>query len=107
MVHALGTVGLCVGAVAALVFVVAYELSARWRESAEGWHLMTFTAWLGVILTWLSWRTFTSEARPMPFGTDLVRTVIFDGTAVHMLWRCWLLGSRQIWASWRRSKEGS
>lgn len=108
MIHALGTAGLYLGALAAWAFCVAYRFSARWRKSAEGWHLMTFTGTFAAILTYLSWRSLHASARPVSTGDDIARAVIYCSVAALMVWRFWLLGRRQIWASWRRrSKKGS
>lgn len=105
MIHAIGDIGVLVGAVAATVFVVAYQLTARWWRSEEGRHMMSFTTVIAVALDYASWRVLTAQPWPYPPAVDAIRTGIFCAIAVLMVWRCWILGRRQIWASWRRSKE--
>jgi hypothetical protein len=104
MIHALGDVAQYVGALAAVAFVVAYHLSARWWSSEEGRHLMSFTGVIGLILVWLSWRTFATDQRAPSAGVDIERAAIYCSVAVLLVWRFWMLGRKQIWASWR-SKE--
>lgn len=106
MIHLLGTVGLYVGTLAAFAFVASYQLFARWWASEEGRHMMSFTTVLALALGYFSYRTLTTPALPLPRGTELARTLIFNAIAWVLVWRCWLLGRKQIWASWRRhSKE--
>lgn len=104
MIHLLGNVGLVAGAAAALLFCVAYHLSARWWTSPEGRHLMSFTGTLAAVLSYSTWRTLTSPPLPLPASVEVVRALIFCAVAGLLVWRCWMLGRAQIWASWRREK---
>lgn len=106
MIHRLGDIAAIIGAVAATVTCIAYHLSARWWESEEGRHLMSFTAALAVYLDWASYRILTSQAALLKAGDDVARTVVFASVAVLLVWRFLLLGRRQIWASWRRAGAG-
>lgn len=105
MIHLIGTVGLVAGAVAATLFVVAYHLSARWWVSEEGRHLMSFTATMAAVLTYTAVRTLTTPARELPRSVEVVRALIFCTVAGLLVWRCWMLGRAQIWASWRRRER--
>lgn len=103
MIHQVGDFAAFVGATAATVTCIAYHLSARWWESEEGRHLMSFTAALALYLDWASYRILTSQAVTLKPGDDVTRTVIFASIAALLVWRFLLLGRRQIWASWRRT----
>jgi hypothetical protein len=105
MIHAIGDVAVFVGAAAATVFVIAYQLVARWWRSEEGRHLMSFTGVIALALDYSAWRVLTAQIRPLPISVEVIRTLIFCAIAVLMVWRCWILGRRQIWAPWRRSKK--
>lgn len=96
MIHLLGTIALCVGALAAWAFVAGYHLSARWWRSEEGWHLQVFTGCLAVILGYSSYRNLTTRARPGGAGLEITRTVIFGVVAACLVWRCWMLYRIQI-----------
>lgn len=105
MIHTLGNVALYVGTLAAVAFVVAYHLSARWWSSEEGQHLMSFTALLGVILAWLSCRALDADQPVLALGVDIARSAIYWAVALFLVWRVWMLGRKQIWASWRRDAK--
>jgi hypothetical protein len=96
VVHLLGTISLIVGAVASVAFVVVYGLAARFYRSAEGWHLMTFTGAIALILTYTSYRNLAAAARPVSLGVDIARLAIFGVVAVLMLWRFGLLWWIQV-----------
>lgn len=96
MIHLLGTISLAVGSGAATLFVAAYWVSARWWRSEEGWHLMSFTAALALILDWLLYRNLITTARPAAIGEEIGRAAIYCAIAGLLLWRLWLLWRRQI-----------
>lgn len=102
MVHLLGTVSLIAGAVTSTMFVALYWVSARWYRSAEGWHLMTFTGVIALVLLFTSYRTLTTAPRPMSAGIDIARLAIFGSVALLLVWRLWLLYRIQIRSSRRR-----
>lgn len=96
MIHLLGTVCVVVGAVASGGFVALYWASARWYRSAEGWHLMTFTGLLAIVLAYTSYRNLAVMPRPAAAGVEIARLVIFAAVAASLLWRVWLLYRIQI-----------
>lgn len=102
MIHRLGDLAAMIGAGTATVTCIAYHLSARWWESEEGRHLMSFTGALALFLDWASYRIVASQQAALKPGDDVTRTVIFAAIAVLLVWRFLLLGRRQIWASWRK-----
>ena len=95
MIHTIGTVALWAGVAAGLLFCLAYHLSARWWASAEGRHLMSFTAALTLIIGWLAYRSITA-ARSLSTADQYTRTGVYVIVAALLTWRLVLLWRRQI-----------
>ncbi|NEA22598.1 hypothetical protein [Actinomadura bangladeshensis] len=100
--HLAGTVALWLGLVSAAMFCGLYHLSAPWWRSAEGWHLMSFTGGLALILGWLAYRSIFA-APPPTTGDEVGRTIVYSLVAVLMIWRLGLLWRRQIQPAFRRT----
>jgi hypothetical protein len=96
LIHQIGTAAVCVGALAAVLFVVGYHLSAYWWRSEEGWHLEVFTASLAAILGYSSYRNLTGTAVRATPDLEISRTVVFTVVAALLVWRCWMLYRIQI-----------
>lgn len=105
MIHLLGDWSAFAGAATSLAFVVLYHLSAPWWRSAEGRHLMSFTASLALMLSWVSYRITVTTPGPLPLSDEIVRTVVYALIAGLLLWRLALLWRRQIGPGLRRRKE--
>lgn len=104
MVHEIGTAALWLGVAAGAAFVVLYHVSARWWRSAEGRHLMSFTAALAMILGWLAYRSLTAP-RALSQVEEYGRTVVYVVVAGLLLWRLELLLRRQILPGLRRKER--
>ncbi len=102
MIHLLGDVAVFVAAGAASLFCLLYHLTAPWRRSHEGWHLMTFTALHALIFGWITFRILTASAQPLPPGQEEARAGVFVLGALCLLWRLALLYRRQIGPGLRR-----
>jgi hypothetical protein len=73
-----------IGAASAWAFVVGYWLRTHggWRRSPEGWHLMTFTASVGLIFTLLS------VVRVLPLlAARVVFLILVAAIDVGLIWR--------------------
>lgn len=103
-VHLAGTVALWLSLGSAVTFCGLYHLTAPWWRSAEGWHLMSFTGGLGLILSWLAYRSIFA-APPPTAGDEVGRTVVYSIVAALMVWRLGLLWRRQIRRAFRRDEE--
>lgn len=104
MIHLLGTICIVAGAVASSGFVALYTISARWYRSEEGWHLMTFTGLLALVLIYTSYRNLTATAAAVPLGVDVARLAIFASVAASLSWRVWMLYRIQIRAQRARRR---
>lgn len=99
VLQAMGTLFVIVVAVAAWVFVLTYR-ARRWREWAEGRHLMRFTVGIALITTYASIvgvAAIFGLTFP-PLLQALVRLAIFGWLAVMLVQRVRLLrgtGPRQ------------
>ena len=102
-----GDVGVYVGAVAATLFVAVYHLSARWWESAEGRHMMSFTAAMALILDYSGVRLLLAALPPVPPDVAVARAAVFDVVALLLVWRLELLWRLQIRDGIRRLVERS
>lgn len=88
-----GTVALWAAVIFGWGFVLAYTISAPWWRSEEGSHLISFTAFLSVILTYLAVVGLFSTNVPQ---YPIVRLLMYGGMAAFMGWRFSLLIRRQI-----------
>lgn len=95
MIPVLGNILLFISALIATAFVLLYAVSARWWQSEEGRHLMSFNAvisavlWLSVIRVWV----------PIPPDTPwfaVLRLVVFGLVPIVLGWRLYLLVKVQI-----------
>lgn len=105
MIHLLGNLAAFTAAGSALLFCLLYHLSARWWHSAEGRHMMWFTALLGLVFTFSSYRITVAQAKPLPTGDEIARTIIFWLVALSLLWRLHLLYRAQIRPAFRRDSS--
>lgn len=94
--HLVGNVAVWVALVASVGFCVAYAAVAPWRRSAEGWHLMTFTAVIGVAFAWIAYRQSLSSTPPARLTLEVPRAVILGALALSLVWRFLLLCRTQI-----------
>jgi hypothetical protein len=105
LIHLLGNLAAFTAAGSALLFCFLYHLSARWWTSPEGRHLMSFTALLGLVFAFSSYRIAVAQVRPLPTGDEIARTVIFWLVASSLLWRLLLLWRAQIRPAFRRDSS--
>ncbi len=98
MIRLLGSVLIFTCAVMATGFCVLYHLSARWWESREGRHVMSFTAVLAILL--LLWSAGILAGADSTWF-QIVRLVAFAGLPWVLGWRLWLLYKIQIRPEWR------
>lgn len=101
--HLAGTAALIMCVLASAGFCLLYHLSAPWWRSAEGVHLMTFTAALAVIFGWLLFRNATATHGRLGVGDEITRTGVYGLVAGLLLWRVALLWRRQIQPVFRRT----
>jgi hypothetical protein len=91
-VHAVGNIFLVLCAFMSLAFVVIYQLTANWRATQVGRHLMAIAASETAILLSTTIRLF--------FGTnvyfELVRLLIFLSFPVVLAWRLVILWKYQV-----------
>ena len=102
MIELAGSALVVVSAVEALVFCVAYHLSAPWRETTGGRHIMAFTAVLALVLTlWVA-----RLLLPLDWaGWDVARLVTFAGVPVVLGHRLLLLYRLQIKPAFRKGSH--
>lgn len=102
MIYLAGVVLVIVSAVLAWTVVITYHLSAPWRDSHAGRHVMAFTAVLAVVLTLWTVGLLTSA-----HGTwwDIVRLVAFSGVPAVLAHRLLLLWRLQIRPGIRKEKQ--
>jgi hypothetical protein len=91
LLHLIGNIAVLVAFASAIAFCSLYAVLARWRESAEGWHLMTFTGVIGVAFGWITYRQVISSTPPAPLSLELPRAVILSALAGLLMWRLALL----------------
>jgi O-antigen ligase len=104
--YLIGDVSVLIAAGAAWLFVVLYQLTAKWETTPEGRHLMTFTALLALIFSWLSYRVIVSDPANLSDTEEYVRAAIYTLAAGFLLWRCQLLWQRQIGPRLRNRRSG-
>lgn len=95
VLHQAGNVGVWVALGAAVMFCIAYAVLAPWRSSAEGRHLMTFTAVIALAFGWIAYR-LVAGARMPPWLLEAMRAVILGALAVCLVWRLALLARTQV-----------
>lgn len=92
--HLIGNIAVWVALTAAVTFCGLYATVARWRASAEGWHLMAFTAVIAAAFGWIAYRLI------VPPGTgqwdQVVRAALLSSLAALLIWRLLLLVRAQI-----------
>lgn len=90
MIHTLMLTEFILGALAGWAFVITYQLRThgRWRRSATGWHLMTFTATLAVIFT----LAVASRVVAIP-GIRIIAPVLYGLIVAGLFWRLVLLAT--------------
>lgn len=96
--HLIGDIAVWVALVSAIAFCVTYAVVAPWWKSGEGWHLMTFTAVIGLAFGLIAYRQTTSTPAPLPLCTEVARALILVALASLLVWRLGLL----IWTQTRR-----
>jgi hypothetical protein len=92
-----GDVAVWAAMVSAVLFCILYALTAPWRRSAEGWHLMTMTATIGLAFIWVAYRQATSHMPALPTATEAKRTGLYTLLAAMLIWRLALLIRAQLW----------
>lgn len=105
LIHLLGDVAVLVSATAASLFCLLYHLTAPWRRSPEGRHLMLFTALHALVFSWIGFRALTGTSLDLPRGQEEVRAGVYLLAAVCLVWRLSLLYRRQIGPGLRRRKD--
>jgi hypothetical protein len=98
--HLIGDAAIWVAFMAAVAFCATYAVVAPWRRSAEGWHLMTFTAVIGIAFAWIGLRLILG-----PIPVEIPRAVILSALAALLVWRLLLLIRTQIRTQIRRRKR--
>lgn len=94
--HLIGNVAVWVALAAAVAFCVAYAAVAPWRRSAEGWHLMTFTAVIGIAFAWIAYRQTVSSVPATRLSVEIPRALILGALALSLVWRFLLLCRTQV-----------
>jgi hypothetical protein len=93
--HQVGNAAVWVAFAAAVLFCVGYAVLAPWRSSAEGWHLMTMTAVIGLAFGWIAYRLVAGAHMP-PLLLEVLRALILGGLAATLVWRLALLIRNQV-----------
>jgi hypothetical protein len=96
LLHLVGDTAVWVALVSSVAFCITYAALAPWRTSGEGWHLMTFTAVIGVAFGWIAYRQTSHPAQPAALSLEIPRAVILWALACLLLWRLALLVRTQI-----------
>jgi hypothetical protein len=91
MVQLLGNVALAEAALAFIVFVIMYQVTALWRETRMGRHMMTFNLVVAVIL---SYAFVSTVFGPLP-AREWVRLTVFAAIGAVGWWRVALLWKEQ------------
>ena len=94
--HLIGDGAVWVALIASVSFCVLYAAVAPWRRYAEGWHLMTFTAVIGIAFGWIAYRQTVSAIPLRPLGSEVARAAILGALAGLLVWRLLLLIRAQI-----------
>jgi hypothetical protein len=95
--HQVGNAAVWVALAASVLFCIGYAVLAPWRSSAEGKHLMMFTAVIGVAFAWIAYRQVISSAPPAALSIEVPRAVILSALAAGLVWRLALLIRNQVW----------
>jgi hypothetical protein len=88
----LGDWALWGAAFSGVAFVVMYHLTARWWKSEEGWHLMTFTAFVAAVFIFVL--AAKNSVLP-PLAVAWTRVVIYGGMCALLVWRVRLVAKAQ------------
>lgn len=90
MIHTLMIVEFTLGALFGWAFVLTYQIRTRgrWRGTATGWHLMTFTATLAVIFT----VAVLARATEIPH-IDVIAVALYGLVVIGLGWRLALLAT--------------
>lgn len=91
ILHLLGNIAVWTAFWSSVLFCGLYAIIAPWRQSAEGWHLMTFTAVIGVAFGWIAYRQTIHSNPPAGLGIEAPRAVILGALAALLVWRLLLL----------------
>lgn len=90
MIHLIGNIAVWVALAASAGFCGLYAF-VPWRRSAEGWHLMTFTAVLAAAFAWIAYRQTTARTLQLPPPEERARAAILGALALLLVWRFLLL----------------
>lgn len=93
--HQVGNAAIWVAFAAAVLFCAGYAVLAPWRSSAEGWHLMTMTAVIGLAFGWIAYRLVAGTRMPS-WLLEMLRALILSGLAATLVWRLVLLVRNQL-----------
>jgi hypothetical protein len=74
-----------------VAFCLLYATLAPWWRSAEGWHLMTFTAVIAAAFGWLAYRQTTAHRAPSPVAIETARACLLAALAALLVWRLVML----------------
>lgn len=95
MVLLIGSVLAVAATLQALEFIVAYHMktTGHWRDSAMGWHVMSFMAAIASVLLLASIRFIVVELldRSLPLWFEWLRLATFASVPVVLAWRRLLL----------------
>lgn len=96
-----GDIAIWTAFVMSAAFCLIYMIVAPWNRSEEGVHLMTFTAYIAVLMGYLGTTTVTRAANP---SQPEFRFVLYVALAGFMAWRLSLLVRVQVLAVLKRRK---
>lgn len=94
MVHVIGNVLIVISALECWAFVALYHLSAPWRHSEMGRHIMTFMIVFAVVLTMLAVRVIAGIGNTCGLDSPF-EAAVFTAVPVVLGWRVWLLLKEQ------------
>lgn len=78
-----------------LVFVVTYHVMAPWRRTPMGWHLMLFTAAIGLLGLYTVVVTITGLDGTPAMVLRYVRSALLAFVAVLIVQRTWMVWTAQ------------
>ena len=105
MIHWLGNLAAFVAAASALTFCFVYALTAPWWRSPHGRHQMSFTALLGLVFLFASYRAVVAPDGTLPRHDEVARMAIFWLVALSLVWQLRLLYHAQLRPALRRNRE--
>jgi hypothetical protein len=96
LLHLAGNVAAWVALAASVEFCGLYAVLAPWRRSAEGWHLMTFTATLALSFALYVYRQIIAPPPVQTLRLEVPRDALLISFAALMTWRLSMLIRTQV-----------